>query len=315
MLVSAPAGSDPEAVENAARAFAAETFGANWDYVMARHDDTSNPHVHIVAETRGMDGARFTVEPSDIQPLRERFAEACRDEGLDLTATPRAVRAVVDRGESIGVVKLREEGAVPERDARPQAEADAQRGRSAEQRLIAREAAVNRVLAAELRKTGRVEDARAALGLDGLADRADALLDREIEGDDEDSQSATHQPEEPPLAASADDDARRAELSGLDHLAALERLAALRKRKYDALRSQFSELPGKARSDALDSLRKYERDMDAFHAEAEALHRSFQAPPGQPEQTRDHDPPEDTSPTLENQHHKDRRDDDRDDDR
>lgn len=314
MLVSAPAGSDREAVENAAREFAAETFGANWDYVMARHDDTQNPHVHIVAETRGMDGERFTVEPADIQPLRERFADACREEGLDLTATPRAVRAVVGRGEPIGLVKLRDEGAIPEREVRPQAEADVHRERSAEERLIAREATVNRALAAELRETGRAEDARAALGLDRLADRADALLDRESGEGDEDSPDTAPQPEEPPLAASGEDDTRRAELSGLDHMAALERLAALRKRKYDELRSGFAGLSGKHRADTLDTLREYEREMDEAHAEITALRGAVEVSPERIEQTFDPDPPDEKTVPSRDERDMDR-DDDRDDDR
>ena len=314
MLVSAPAGSDRGAVENAAREFAADIFGANWDYVLARHDDTPNPHVHIVAETRGMDGERFTIEPTDIQPLRERFADACREEGLDLTATPRAVRVVVDRGEPIGLVKLRDEGAIPERDVRPQAEADVHRERSAEERLIACEAAVNRALAAELRETGRAEDARAALGLDRLADRADALLDRESGEGDEDSPDTAPQLEEPPLAASGDDDAGRAELSGLDHLAALERLAALRKRKYDELRSGFAGLSGKHRADTLDTLREYEREMDKAHAEITALRGAVEVSPERIEQIRDPDPPDEKIVPSRDERDMDR-DDDRDDDR
>ena len=321
MVVSAPTGSDRDAVENAAREFAVETFGANWDYALARHDDTPNPHVHIVAETRGMDGTLFSVAPDDIQPMRERFATECWREGLDVTATPRAVRAAPDRDEPIGVVKLREGGDIPERDVRPQAEADTVRERNAQERLIAHEAKINRALAAELRETGRAEDARAALGLDGLADRADALFDRDIDSGDGDdaAQDAAPQPEESPLATSGDDGARSAELTSLNHLAALERLAALRKRKYDELRSQFAGLSGKARADALDSLRGYEREMDDAHEEMRALRGSSQAPPEPAEQARDHDPPEDRSPPRQERREADRgdgeRDDDRDDDR
>jgi len=321
MVVSAPTGSDRDAVENAAREFAVETFGANWDYALARHDDTPNPHVHIVAETRGMDGTLFSVAPDDIQPMRERFATECWREGLDVTATPRAVRAAPDRDEPIGVVKLRDGGDIPERDVRPQAEADTVRERNAQERLIAHEAKINRALAAELRETGRAEDARAALGLDGLADRADALFDRDTDSGDGDdaAQDAVPQPEEPSLATSGDDEARLAELTSLNHLAALERLAALRKRKYDELRSQFSGLSGKARADALDSLRGYEREMDDAHEEMRALRGSSQVPPEPAEQVRDHDPPEDRSPLRQEKREADReegeRDDDRDDDR
>ena len=316
MVVSAPKGSDRDAVEAAAREFAAETFEANWDYALARHDDTPNPHVHIVAETRGMDGTLFNVSPDDIQPMRERFATECWKEGLDVTATPRAVRAASERDEPIGVVKLREGGDIPERDVRPQAEADIAREHSAQERLIAHEAKVNRALAAELRETGREEDARAALGLDGLADRADALFDRDLDssGDEDATQDVASQPEELPLA-SGDDAARLAEQTSLNHLAALERLAALRKRKYDELRSQFSGLSGKVRADALDSLRGYEREMDYAHAEMRVLRGASQAPPEGAEQARDHDSPEDRSLPRQERLEPGREDDDQDTDR
>jgi|GEM_PF-2493855 len=216
MMVSAPAGSDREAVEDAAREFAAQTFGANWDYVMARHDDTANPHVHIVAETRGMDGALFSLEPGDIQPIRERFADACRAEGLHVTAR-----------------------------------------------------------------------------LDGLAARADAVLDREAgETGRGGALDASAQVEEPSAPMASDDDARRAELAGLDHLAALERLTALRKRRYDELRARFSGLYGPARADALDSLRGYEREMDEAHAEMRALRGGMPEPDHDVPASRDADPPD-----------------------
>ena len=292
LLVSAPAGSDREAVEDAAREFAARTFGANWDYVMARHDDTANPHVHIVAEMRGMDGTLFSVDPGDIQPIRERFAEACRAEGLDVTATPRAVRAVTERGEDIGLVKMRAEGYSPERDHRQAAEADAARERSAEERLIAHEARINRSLAEELRGTGREEDLRAARGLEGLASRADAVLDRGAE--EAGRGGASPHPVEPLVPAADDEDARRAELTGLDHLAALERLTALRKRQYDELRARFSGLSGTARADALDRLRHYEREMDEAHLEMQDLRGAMLEPVPDHDDpvSRDPDPPE-----------------------
>ena len=312
MMVSAPAGSDREAVEDAAREFAAQTFGANWDYVMARHDDTANPHVHIVAETRGMDGALFSLEPGDIQPIRERFADACRAEGLHVTATPRAVRAVMDRGEEIGVVKLRADGHSPERDHRQAAEADAIRERSMEERLIAHEARANRALAAELRETGSIEDLRAAQGLDGLAARADAVLDREAgETGRGGALDASAQVEEPSAPMASDDDARRAELAGLDHLAALERLTALRKRRYDELRARFSGLYGPARADALDSLRGYEREMDEAHAEMRALRGGMPEPDHDVPASRDADPPDrDTGHDRDDDRDRDDRDDD-----
>ena len=108
-----------------------------------------------------------------------------------------------------------------------------------------------------------------------------------------------------------DDDVRRAELAGLDHLAALERLTALRKRRYDELRAQFSGLYGPARADALDSLRGYEREMDEAHAEMRALRGGMPEPDHDAPASRDADPPDrDTGRDRDDDRDRDDRDDD-----
>jgi hypothetical protein len=44
LVLSMPANTDPYAVRDAARAFAAETFGERFDYVFALHTDEPHPH-------------------------------------------------------------------------------------------------------------------------------------------------------------------------------------------------------------------------------------------------------------------------------
>jgi Domain of unknown function (DUF4386)/MobA/VirD2-like, nuclease domain len=52
LILSMPPGTDPQAVAEAARAFAHETFGNNYDYLLAHHNHDSdpkrpeNPHAH-----------------------------------------------------------------------------------------------------------------------------------------------------------------------------------------------------------------------------------------------------------------------------
>lgn len=117
MVVSAPAGSDPEGVLGAGRAFAAGTFGENHPYALVRHDDGDHPHVHIVARMRGDDGEMLRIAPGEFHDLRERFAQACRENGIEMNATPRQVRGA-SRPEPQALRKMREAGRTPDIDRR-----------------------------------------------------------------------------------------------------------------------------------------------------------------------------------------------------
>ena len=117
MVVSAPAGSAPEAVLQAGRQFAAGTFGDNHPYALVRHDDGDHPHVHIVARMRGDDGEMYRIAPGEFHDLRERFAGACRENGIEMNATPRQVRGA-SRPERQSLRKMREAGRPPRIDQR-----------------------------------------------------------------------------------------------------------------------------------------------------------------------------------------------------
>jgi len=114
-VLSTPPETDREATLEAARDWAQETFGEKHEYALVAHNDTEHPHVHIVAEVKGRDRSRFTVGPSDFHDMRERFAEKCRDRGIEMNATRRDVRGAV-RGESMALRKMREEGRIPRID-------------------------------------------------------------------------------------------------------------------------------------------------------------------------------------------------------
>ena len=47
IVLSMPAGTDRQAVKDAARVFAATEFAGNHQYVFAAHDDEDHPHVHL----------------------------------------------------------------------------------------------------------------------------------------------------------------------------------------------------------------------------------------------------------------------------
>lgn len=92
IVLSMPAGTDRQAVKDAAREFAAAEFAGNYQYVFAAHDDEDHPHVHLCVKALGIDGTRLNPRKADLQRWREGFAEALRDQGIDANASPRLLR-------------------------------------------------------------------------------------------------------------------------------------------------------------------------------------------------------------------------------
>lgn len=105
IVLSMPEGTDPEAVQRAARAFAKEQFTHN-QYLMALHTPendppvnghkgTKNPHVHLTVKSLGLDLTRLNPRKDDLAEWREAFAAKMRQQGWDAEATPRRSRGVV----------------------------------------------------------------------------------------------------------------------------------------------------------------------------------------------------------------------------
>lgn len=99
MMLSMPASTNPEAVRNAVREFAKETFSKNHEYVFALHTDQAHPHCHVTVKCLGFDGTRLNPRKADLQEWREKFAEKMREQGADAEATPRRSRGVVRKAE------------------------------------------------------------------------------------------------------------------------------------------------------------------------------------------------------------------------
>lgn len=105
LILSMPAGTDPRAVAEAARAFAQKTFGGNHDYLLAHHNRESdpkrpeNPHAHLTVKTRGREGQRLDPCKADLQAWRDAFAAELRQRGVVAEATPRRMRGVVRKGQ------------------------------------------------------------------------------------------------------------------------------------------------------------------------------------------------------------------------
>ncbi|MBS1943300.1 MAG: relaxase/mobilization nuclease domain-containing protein [Bacteroidetes bacterium] len=100
MILSMPGKNDPLALRDAVRAFAANAFGANHEYVFALHTDTDNDHCHLSVKCRGLNGRQLHVPKGQVQRWREDFAERLRERGIDAEATARNVRGVVRKAEN-----------------------------------------------------------------------------------------------------------------------------------------------------------------------------------------------------------------------
>lgn len=112
-ILSMPPGTPPDRVEAAARTWARETFAGKHDWLMARHDDTGHPHVHVTVRAVGRDGRRLAPGPADLQQWRERFARELRRLGVEAEATPRQARGVVRKAPRAAVHHSEQRGQDP----------------------------------------------------------------------------------------------------------------------------------------------------------------------------------------------------------
>lgn len=108
LILSMPAGTDEVRLRDAARAFAQETFGDRFDYLLALHTDTAHPHVHLTVRALAEDGVRLKPKKADLEAWRQRFAAALRDRGIAAEATPRRARGVTHKAERTPLRKIRE---------------------------------------------------------------------------------------------------------------------------------------------------------------------------------------------------------------
>jgi hypothetical protein len=171
MVLSMPAGTDAARLQDAAWAFARETFWDRFVWVMALHDEGRHPHVHLTVRSLGADGERLNPRKADLQLWRERFAHALRARSIEAEATPRRARAVTRKAERLPVRKMRERyvagaGGLPKVLTSAYREALEPAGPDAPwlARIRARELAMRRALVAEaLRLAGSERNADRAL--------------------------------------------------------------------------------------------------------------------------------------------------------
>jgi hypothetical protein len=108
-MLSMPRGTDPLAVQRAAREFV-KTELADHKYVMVLHDHQANPHVHISVRAESKHNKRLNPRKADLHRWRETFAEKLRELGIDAEATRQASRVVARNPEQLWPLKAREDG-------------------------------------------------------------------------------------------------------------------------------------------------------------------------------------------------------------
>lgn len=123
IVLSPGKGSDGAALQRAAREFASEQFGGNYDYVMALHTPetdpsfgkSEHPHVHLVVKARGHDGKRLNPRKADLFAYRQAFARALRANGVASIAVRReALFHTKAKGEKQSTFQMKKRGATPE---------------------------------------------------------------------------------------------------------------------------------------------------------------------------------------------------------
>ncbi len=116
IMLSMPRGTDPLAVQRAARGFARVEL-ADHKYVMVLHDHQANPHVHISVRAESRDGKRLNPRKADLNRWRETFAQKLREWGIDAEATRQATRGQNQNYEPLWRIKAREDERLRSRGA------------------------------------------------------------------------------------------------------------------------------------------------------------------------------------------------------
>jgi type IV secretion system T-DNA border endonuclease VirD2 len=113
---SMPRGSNPEALRNAVRMTLESKFRGH-EWVFAIHDDRPHPHAHAVIKMRTIDGGKkLRLNKPQLTELRQSFAQAAREYGVDLAASSRAARGVGVKGVPFAIYHMRKRGVMPNMD-------------------------------------------------------------------------------------------------------------------------------------------------------------------------------------------------------
>lgn len=108
LVLSMPAGTNPQKLFTAAQHFAQEQFGGRHHYAMVLHtpetdphkNPPKHPHVHLVVKAEDQSGKRLNIRKVTLQLWRVSFAEKLREQGIAANATPRYSRGIVTKSKT-----------------------------------------------------------------------------------------------------------------------------------------------------------------------------------------------------------------------
>lgn len=109
VMFSMPKGTPEKELKEAVRDFCKEEF-SNRRYVMAFHDDTEKPHVHVCVSTRDfdrIDEPRLSPKKADLFRWRIGFADKLRELGVDAAASDRSTRFNFRKSEKAAIRQIR----------------------------------------------------------------------------------------------------------------------------------------------------------------------------------------------------------------
>lgn len=109
VIFSMPNGTPEKELRQAVSDFCKEEF-SNRRYVMAFHDDTDKPHVHLCVSTRDFDRVdepRLNPRKADLFRWRMGFADKLRELGVDAAASDRSARFNYKKSEKSAIRQIR----------------------------------------------------------------------------------------------------------------------------------------------------------------------------------------------------------------
>jgi len=130
IVFSMPPGSSKEALKAAIRTTLGKQFPEH-ESVFAIHEDRQHPHAHTVIKMRGQEAAKkLRLNKPELYKLRQAFAQAAREQGVKLSATPRFARGIGKKAARQELYFMRKRGIKPkvDREAGQEARLDFERG-------------------------------------------------------------------------------------------------------------------------------------------------------------------------------------------
>jgi Relaxase/Mobilisation nuclease domain len=117
LVLSTPPGSDRESAKNTAREFLKGEYGKlGHEYLFVAHNDTDHPHIHAVIKMRSIYGKKLDPRKVDLRKARKKFAEKCRDHGIEVEASSRAERGLSGKSKRSELVQMNRSKRTPHVD-------------------------------------------------------------------------------------------------------------------------------------------------------------------------------------------------------